>query len=152
MPIPPVTNAHKVSATDSSITLAWDAPVVAESPEGTLIMLSTDPPIIDSQGTSWNLSADNHILINGAIDSRTGTAAVVILNYHNHNVYQQNSKATWYYTANSKDSWHQTSAGPLVTHYTVQSELTSLKGMSRFTGQALTLYNQIYSDVGKLVP
>ena len=154
--IPSPTNLHEISATANSLTIAWTLSQLAESAEGTIVELASSPymltafEIVDADGETYSLSNTHHILINGNVDPRTGSATVDLLLYKNHLVYQQNSAGTWYYTADAADSWHLASS-PLVTHFGVIAELISLKNSLKNQTQ-ITRINQIISDVGHLMP
>lgn len=70
-----------------------------------------DPPIINSIGEEWTITAGQQVAVNtGSGPVTDGTTANVILlyytyNFNPHRIYHENASSEWYYKAVSADTW-----------------------------------------------
>ncbi len=81
---------------------------MAESPNNTLVLKPTDPPIVDAKGVKWTFNKGGRVTFNGTVDFNT--ANVIELAYENHIVYQKNTAGEWY--KKTTTSWAQVFTDP----------------------------------------
>jgi len=111
-------------------------PVFTESKDRTSITSANDPPIINSVGDKWTLTADGKVAVNGVADDSTGR--VVRGFYLGHEFYQQNADNNWWKKKLAADPWAQVSdptggqIPPTTTVTKGQWQQLTLGGMTYF--------------------